>query len=235
MNSGVAQERYGIGAQIVVPYTDPFNNTDYELPFNFGTFTAYGEGKLGLQAHYAVPTALKRYGEKTYNSYYSDWKDSYIYSWLNNDTTTVDYRKDWHTDISFLECIPGNFAETINSIDYGLTQDTAINTKVFLPGVVNSCASLEPVGNYTVHPFYGDDIVWEYWQNKIGTPQKYGEYGRARKVSTITTRSSSHICLPNKISTPLSYAQCAFNEDSGYFTSYSCDAAGTYLPACIIG
>ena len=37
VNNGVAQEDYGIGAQIIVPYNDPFNNTEYELPFNQGT------------------------------------------------------------------------------------------------------------------------------------------------------------------------------------------------------
>ena len=51
VNSGAAQEDYGIGAQIIVPYNDPFNNTEYELPFNVGTFTAVGNKKLGLQAH----------------------------------------------------------------------------------------------------------------------------------------------------------------------------------------
>ena len=55
VNSGVAQERYGIGAQIIVPYTDPFDNITYDLPFNFGTFTAVGR-RLGLQAHYGIPS-----------------------------------------------------------------------------------------------------------------------------------------------------------------------------------
>lgn len=48
IQNGAAQTDWGIDAQIVIPYTDPFDNTTYELPFNFGTFTAYGDGKLGL-------------------------------------------------------------------------------------------------------------------------------------------------------------------------------------------
>ena len=52
VNRGYAEENYGIGAQIIVPFCYNLQkNYTYALPFNFGTFTAYGEGKLGLQAH----------------------------------------------------------------------------------------------------------------------------------------------------------------------------------------
>ena len=37
IQSGAAQEDWGVGAQIVIPYHDPWDDNDYELPFNFGT------------------------------------------------------------------------------------------------------------------------------------------------------------------------------------------------------
>ena len=91
-------ETFRIGDQLILPWTDPYSDTEYECPMNFGTFrnftledgnTAYG---LGLQSEYALPTSgYIQFDSKepsnpdaerrTYGN--SRWAGSNVRCWLN--------------------------------------------------------------------------------------------------------------------------------------------------------
>ena len=92
------EETFQVGDQLILPWTDPYNGTEYECPMNFGTiknFTleddspAYG---LGLQAEYALPVcgyiqfdskepSNPDSGPRSYG--YSRWSVSNIRQWMN--------------------------------------------------------------------------------------------------------------------------------------------------------
>ena len=222
VQDGSAQTDYGIGAQIVVPYHDPFDDNDYELPFNFGTFTAYGEGKLGLQAHYAVPNQEIQYKASTR---LCEWKDSYICTWLNSD---------------FLNCMPEDFSEAMISLKHGNTEETLVSSKMFILSLEASCASLDKVTQASPQPFYSDNMVWEYWSNKIGIPQKYNETNTARVFYKANGKSAdNYIIVPNYLYTfndkgiLLEKFMCMFSR--GTFNTSVASSYFFVVPACVIG
>ena len=167
VNSGAAQEDFGIGAQIIVPYKDAWDGTTYDLPFNFGTFTAYGEGKLGLQVHYTVPIQVTPYSEtkeETYlgkrNNFYS-WKDSYAYKWLNAYATEhgiTDNQGLFVGRTGFLGCLPEDFVDAMSTTTHGHEEDTTeateatlVSGKVFLPSATNMSCEIGDITTYKYH------------------------------------------------------------------------------------
>ncbi|MBQ9565199.1 MAG: putative Ig domain-containing protein [Synergistaceae bacterium] len=92
------EETFRIGDQLILPWTDPYSDTEYECPMNFGTFrnftledgsAAYG---LGLQSEYALPpSSYVAFDSRESNNANSDcrsygnsrWSVSNIRCWLN--------------------------------------------------------------------------------------------------------------------------------------------------------
>lgn len=255
VNSGAAQEDYGIGAQIIVPYTEPYNNTEYELPFNFGTFTAYGEGRLGLQAGYGVPLCDNMYyghmENRQASKYFCRWENSVAYSWLNN-TETADGKKTWEINSSlnkkaFPSCIPEDFTDVACMFKHGHDESTAIESKYFLLGAVNLCAVTGRFSPYIssnsnsyiqIETFYGDEgMIWEYWREKIGEPQGFNTRMDARKVVTLA-KNATAIPIPNIANTyngmVASTRAMIFLTNGNYQDAWSTEES-KYLPACVIG
>ena len=251
IHSGYAQENYGIGAQIMIPYTDPFNDVTYDCPFNFGTFTQY-PGKLGLQTHYALPSKAVAYGAQVkHNSaqyyYYCIWRNSYMYNWLNTNGIVDGTNYGTGTN-GFLSCIPADFVEAIQSISFMNT-----DCQFFLLTATQSCAA-----RITTHSSTGaitgqiwtsvedEGEVWEYWQNKIGEPQKYDSSSAAivlesRIVTNIADKiervnvKTPTIIKPTIINTSSFKLYHATFKKSGSYNCSKSDTAAYYQPACVIG
>lgn len=260
VNSGVAQENYGIGAQLIVPYHDSWNNQDYELPFNFGTFTAYGEGKLGLQAHYAIPTSDVSHGNVSSNNYFCFWKDSYPYKWLNAYGTEYEITNNgnYTNRNGFLSCIPEDFVDIMNTTSHGnfeytmlgyvpddaayeRSEETLVSGKIFLPGPSNSNMATM-CGSYNNWTSYGDGDwnTWEYWINRMGSSQfrdSPSSITKVRQVAPIQSPSSTFkVWQPSKVFFYPDYIpyQAYFLAD-GTWGYQRADRSARFLPACVIG
>lgn len=238
VNSGAAQEDYGIGAQIIVPYNDPFNNTEYELPFNFGTFTAVGNKKLGLQAHYGVPSKNVPYGG------YCTWYLSYFRRWANNSDISTLKGTDYYGKRSFIESLPEDFTDffgthTVRATKVTTEPEEDADDKIFLLSVTQSHA----LGSYMVSDPSGaiEGTAWEYWKQKIGdNAQKYGYTNTNRIVYAVNNTS-----LPVSTFTRTLYASTNkygittyyvhYFAERGYTSNSSPNLATRYLPACVIG
>ena len=244
IQNGDAQTDYGIGAQIYVPYTDPFNGITYDCPFNFGTFTQY-PGKLGLQTHYALPSTAVSYGanaqqNSAQNYYHCHWQNSYMYNWLN--TKGIVNNTNYGSNINgFLSCIPEDFIATIQQISFMNT-----NCKFFLLTNTQSCANTENDKRYvTAEKPDWEGEVWEYWQNKIGTPQEYYSTDTNRIVYSMANQSAAvSITTPsilrikahtsNGVAYPVKYYQYGF-DNLGKSKALSAAAKNYFQPACVIG
>ncbi len=250
VQSGDAQTDWGIGAQIVIPYTDPFDNNEYELPFNFGTFEAYGDGKLGLQAHYGVPSTMKRYGANLSSTNNADtfWNYSCFYSWFHNITTSnIAFSQWWGTTIPFTDCIPEDFAHAVNYTSFG-----GRNNKFFILGIMNHffTNTLVTLNGKTYAPqlITGDDgsHIWEYWKNKLVTQKKFNDTHSSLKFRNVKSELVN-IALPNPLkgsgtSTETSSStinvgsvcMCVFSS-AGKLTYSNFSGVRCCLPACVIG
>lgn len=261
VNSGVAQEDYGIGAQLIVPYTDAWDGVTYDLPFNFGTFIAYGQGTLGLQAHYAVPAQSTSYSqtqEETYlgirSTFYS-WKDSYAYKWLNacdSEHGITDTPQGLFIGKNgFLGCLPEDFVDAMNITTHGREEDTAemteatlVSGKIFLPGATNISCEIGDIETYKYHNIIsamagdGENTVWEYWQNKIGHLQTIDEIlseRRPRMIYNISLYNDTNIPIPNRsYVVNYNYYTNTVLTSEGRYLSNSLNSV-RYLPACVIG
>ncbi len=247
VQSGAAQEDWGVGAQIVIPYTDPVSRTEVvDLPFNLGTFTAYGEGKVGLQAHYAVPYVDAPYSGpdltqpnayKTEIDGYISWKDSIAREWLNSYNAVSDFP----VADGFLAGLPEDFVRAIIPTNHGSTSDTVVSSKFFLPGATNLYAQTGTIGDYTVYDTVGDgeSAAWEYWRNRIGTPapQSISTSVSERIVQGINHNDPNFIgliiqMLPNKVYYSTAeeqfYSLAAFTPEGSYLTYFN-DNEGRYV------
>ena len=254
IHSGYTEENYGIGAQIMIPYTDPFDGVTYDCPFNFGTFTQY-HGKLGLQTHYALPSNSIIYGSTTQKNsssytYQCTWENSYLYQCLNS-LNNVPYYTTTSKNVvqaSILNCLPTDFITSLQTISFMNT-----DCKFFLLTATQSCANTETKAKSggmltiaTQADYEGE--VWEYWQNKIITPQVFNTnsnsginnrivYSIADKnlaVNIITPTILRYKYQPAGWSAVYKYYQASFG-NQGNFKYASASSSAYYQPACVIG
>ena len=233
IQSGAAQEDWGIGAQIVVPYHDSWDNNDYELPFIFGTFTQY-PGKLGLLTEYGIPSTTLRYAASTTGT---TFKNSYLKQWLNAYGTEHNLTETKYVGkVGFLGCLPQDFVEAISEEVKILSgREYCLDTSSYTSTSTT----------YDYKPFnQGTDFIWEYWQAKVGTKRKlpistnnsnYRAYNVAKR-ETVTNRMIDTIFGL--------YLKTSGNLDklrNLYFTGYGktdlnqSSLEYSYQPACYIG
>ena len=255
IQSGAAQEDWGIGAQIVIPYHDFWTDKDYELPFNFGTFTAYGEGKLGLQVNNGVPTQAVHYGEKEGSINFCSWENSYAYKWLNAYNTSYGLENDsyYAGKTGFLGCIPKDFSNAIIPTYHGYS--LTVLSKIFLLGLENLYISVnkdvlvnsENNLKYYVYPMSGDgeNVAWDYWKNLIGTssplevPQSNSNIIKEKIDKSVGSSVNSYWCT-NKLKRTSqknitgTFLQTHINSN-GTLEPINSMSTSIYLPACVIG
>lgn len=245
IQNGDARFDYGIGAQIMIPYTDPFNGVTYDCPFNFGTFTQYPD-KLELQTHYALPSKKTAYG----NSSIPNWEKSYIYQWLN--TSGICSATGFSGKNGFLSCLPADFVNTLQDIPTGKSETPS---KFFLLTATQYNIETELVqvekptntskgNNITCLDTEHEKEVWEYWQNRIGSKQICLKSNNDRITYSISDNTPANISTittgRRKLYKPGVSTQ---NTDGLYYLSVngSCNiGSGTgnnfqYQPACVIG
>ena len=117
---------------------------------------------------------------------------------------------------------------------------------IFLPGVLNSYGAFDRVSVSTYVYRYPstdnfDTAIWEYWQNRIGTKQKYGDTNSAR-ITYAITGAATEIVLPNAqnyraTTTSIMHTyNCCFDSYGKFFCHVVKNGSTTrYLPACVIG
>ena len=251
IQNGDARFDYGIGAQIMIPYTDPFNDVTYDCPFNFGTFTQY-PGKLGLQAGYSIPSRTFNYGEQkdaTNNDRSCKWEDSYIFKWLNSysahNITVGNYK---NTNKGFLSCIPQDFVASLQTIPFKNTECkifilTASQHNIISTYTYNK-SSTQYIYEVEDESEYG---VWEYWQNLIGEPAKFNttnyNYYTNNIININTTAKSvagvtifpSIVSYTQKTSkqTTSRYDMVAINNMQ--ISTLQASLTSNFRPACVIG
>ena len=138
---GTASTLYPIGDQVVVTYTDPVDNNEYELPWdivsyrNVTTQDGVSHPAMILQAHYAIPSTItvqfdgpepdssdsnrKRYGNNRYMY-------SAVRQWLNSDADAGEWWTAQHSSDrdpgslkylrGFLKCIPASMASALQPV-----------------------------------------------------------------------------------------------------------------------
>lgn len=244
VHSGYALTNWGIGAQLRVPYTDPFDNVTYDLPFNFANFSG---NTLGLQTHYAVPVRALAYGENSATNssqkyYECTWNDSYIFKWLNTTgSVTVDVGGTKSNTKGFLGCLPSDFVSRMKYTSaFGKSQ------RMFLLTVTQSNANPKSNdGIYHLRSTTYEGTAWTYWKNKIGTTQKYNETKDNRKVFHIKNRTTAvTITTPsiitidaytyNGVAYSIRYYMSSFT-NVGKIGQIQAKTSSYYLPACYIG
>ena len=133
VRDGSAMTDYGYGSQIIIPYVDAVNGTEYELPFNFGTIQEFEKEDgttftgLGLQALYGLPTGGIQFDNKEPSNTNSDrksygnnrWQYSNLRQWLNksgknwytaaHSADAAPTKPDPTTSNGFLSCLPEDF------------------------------------------------------------------------------------------------------------------------------
>ena len=251
IHSGYAEENYGIGAQIMIPYTDPFNGITYDCPFNFGTFTQY-PGKLGLQTHYALPSIAVAYGAVTVggNTGNSNWEKSYIYQWFH--TSGICSVTGFNKKNGFLSCLPEDFVNTLQDIPTGQS-DTP--SKFFLLTATQYYVETEYIGvpnptsasngiNINCLDIEHEKEAWEYWKNKIGSPQICTKANDERIFNSIDNKKV-RVCTVTvgRSAGYKPYVSIEYTNGLYYFlVNGSCNIINSpststmqYQPACVIG
>ena len=251
IQNGDAQTDYGIGAQIMIPYTDPFNDVTYDCPFNFGTFTQY-PGKLGLQTHYALPSKAVAYGTvtigNTINSS-SNWETSYIYHWLN--TSGISYSsKNFNGKNGFLSCLPADFVNRLQDIPTGKSETPS---KFFLLTATQYYVDTELItvekptntskgNNINCFDLEHEKEAWEYWINRISSPQICLKTTNDRIIYSLSDNKAANIVTitPGRKILYKSGVSAQYTNGLYYFSvNGSCNIGSAtnfkYQPACVIG
>lgn len=128
---------YGYGSQIIIPYTDPVNNTEYELPFNFGTIQTFEKEDgsiftgLGLVAEYGLPTSNIQFDAAEPSNTdknrklagNNNWSLSNLRQWMNK--SGLNWYTAQHiydatpttpnptTVTGFFDCLPSDFIDAV--------------------------------------------------------------------------------------------------------------------------
>ena len=239
IHSGYAEENWGVGAEIRLPTSKNFY---------FGTFTKYGEGKLGLYATSPARSGVS-YGPvgSSATSKSCSWANSYAKAWLNATGTEHGLTVTGYKNVKgFLGTLPEEFVGALNTIT-----TFSKSTKIFLLSANQQCASIAKVeGPYGTLYSGGTDVqsdCWELWKQRIGTFQKLTETSSLRKQYNGT---GAYVVTP----TTVSYNANAYKKNVGQnYTSYQyifddkgvarhgpADGSGfgnkyKYFPACVIG
>ena len=230
VQDGSAQTDYGIGAQIVVPYHDPWDNNDYKLPWNFGTFTVYGEGKLGLQTHYAIPTTALVYCERTSEKNSNlDFSKSSIFKWLNSHGTEHNLSvTDYENKTGFLDCLPEDFIDATQTLFHSDELEPKFSALSALAYNVSSVSS----------------VIWEYWLQRINNTtvnmdNMLNTSRSAWKIYCIHDPSTSSAIMTStrggRTVNNQYYNYMYSFSDIGKFIFKGGDAPYRYQPYCVIG
>ena len=249
IHSGDARFDYGIGAQIMIPYTDPFDGVTYDCPFNFGTFTQY-PGKLGLQTHYALPSKAVAYGAVTVGGINNpNWEKSNIYQWFH--TTGICSATGFSGKNGFLSCLPEDFVNTLQNIPTGKS-DTP--SKFFLLTATQYYVETEYIkvekptsasngNNINCLDIEHEKEAWEYWKNRMGSPQICLKANDDRIIRSISNNSAATIftITVGRRALYKPYVSTEYTNGLYYFSvNGSCNIASgsnnkQYQPACVIG
>lgn len=144
IRGGTAATSFPVGTQVVVTYTDPVDNNEYELPWDIVSYrkvtTQDGieHDAAILQAHYAMPQIGLQFdapepsnSDSNRQNYGSNrWRDSAIRQWLNSDAeanagwwtaqTNTDAAPtnpaDWVDWPGFLKCLPESMASFLQPV-----------------------------------------------------------------------------------------------------------------------
>ncbi len=252
VRSGYAQTNWGIGAQLRLPYKDPFDNVTYTLPFNLANFKG---NTVGLQAHYGIPTKALQFGpyearDSSDKNNYCRWKNSYIKKWLNDSNGTHGITGAGYKNVKgFLGCLPSDFVSKIKS-----TTTLGATQRVFLLSAAEYYAKAtytdpntgsNASGKYTVEPTDNTGTAWTYWINRMKTQQLVHETRAERIYYHIKNRTyTPGIILPVVASIPTHTTKGViyrFCQKMYYFTgngrleySYPATSTYNYFPACYI-
>lgn len=175
VQNGDAQTDYGIGAQIVVPYHDPWDGEKYKLPFDFGTFKTSSTPQLGLQAYYAIPSQNVPFGKDVSGNYSCSFssENCAVRLWLNahgtehnlNKTTQNPAFEPYENKRGFLGCLPEDFIEVING-NIGILG--AINMNFDMDTKVPGSSTYKNWAFNILNSSMGTN-VWQYWEREITT------------------------------------------------------------------
>lgn len=239
VRSEYAKQKWGLGAQLVVPYKDPFNNITYELPFDFVNFRS---GRVRLQTHYAIPSCGLTYGTTTskYNNYCS-FSGSYIRKWLNSrDTSHGITISPYAGKRGFLGCLPSDFVAKIDSFVLPNAREVNADTEKF---------RWRKSTTY-VYDFSFDTspttAAWDYWANRITSPDRItGGNGLKRAVFPIGISSTKETSASNAASIVTTtkvtqsivsgytyYYLFGFNKGSSELANAS--SQYKYTPSCLV-
>ena len=190
------EETFRIGDQLILPWTDPYTDTEYECPLNFGTFRnftleddslAYG---LGLQTEYAVPpSGYIEFDHKESNSADSGcqsygnsrWSVSNIRQWLNAKGTpwySAQHEADAEPISSykyhkgFMDTFPADFIDILTPVK-NVTQVSSDDNGGGLDTTFDTffLLSTHEVFSNPSNRALSDDTegaYWEIWKKKTG-------------------------------------------------------------------
>ena len=221
-----AQEDYGIGAQIIVPYHDSWDDKDYRLPFDFVSFTAAGEGTVVLQSHYAIPTTALVYCQRTSStSSYCKFEQSSIFKWLNSHETEHNLSAtSYENKTGFLDCLPQDFV------------DVMLTNTVTVSNVNYDCKFYVPhPNNYNAANV---NSSWEYWVQKVNNTQSLwntlNTTNNAWKIYCIHDHQTASPIMTNAWGSSNNYYYMFSFTAAGKFVHQGGDTLYRYQPYCII-
>ena len=190
------EDTFRIGDQLILPWTDPYTDTEYECPMNFGTFRnftledgrkAYG---LGLQSEYAVPTrgyvqfdsTESNNADSSRRSYgNSRWAVSNIRCWLNAKGTpwySAQHEADsepitaYKNFKGFMDTFPDDFIDILTPVK-NVTQFSSDDNGGGLDTTFDTFFLLsthEVFSNPSSYALSDDTegTYWEIWKKKTG-------------------------------------------------------------------
>ena len=189
---------YEYGKQLIIPYTDPVNNTEYELPFNFGTIQTFEKEDsttftgLGLVAEYGLPTGSIQFdasepsnpdsNRKSYGN--NNWSLSNLRQWMNKSGLnwyTAQHTYDAApttpnptTVTGFLDCLPSDFVDAVVPVKNITKGSTSVENGALITTYDKFFPlSMSQCNMKCTNTAYGlndetEGRYWEYWRNKTG-------------------------------------------------------------------
>ena len=195
IGDGTAQSQYGIGAQLILTYTELYNYGDheYEYPMNFGTFRTFEKedgtsfNGLGLHAQYSVDV------EQPYDLYAGrsyvwgevstrDWMNSSGTEWvkkeLHEETVQSPYLTETANRHGLFDAFPVDFINALVPVKVSTRSTGVRNVSVtydrfFVLSFEEMNVSLSTWNASLTYdnilPGAGcEGTVWEYWRQAFG-------------------------------------------------------------------